>query len=86
MSATYNRSAIMQAAHWTAKWRVASVGGSYREHFKRALSYEWKRAKEAKLRHEQNIGLPIRSCLADAPSRRNYFTRGHARIAHIIAA
>ena len=48
MSATFNRSRIMQAAHATAKWRVASVGGSYREWFAKALRTEWKRAKEGK--------------------------------------
>ena len=57
MSATYNRSRIMQAAHATAKRRIASVGGSYREWFGKALRVEWKRAKEAKERREQNVGL-----------------------------
>ena len=33
MSATFNRSAIMKAAHFTARWRRANVGGSYRELF-----------------------------------------------------
>ena len=66
MSATFNLSRIMQAAHATAKWRVASVGGIYREWFTKALRTEWKRAKEAKARREQNVGLPIGSCIADA--------------------
>ena len=59
----------MQAAHATAKWRIASVGGSYHEWFAKALRTEWKRAKEAKARREQNVGLPIGSCVADAPVR-----------------
>jgi hypothetical protein len=66
MSAKFNRSRMMQAAHATAKWRVARVGGSYREWVAKALRTEWKRAKEARARGEQNIGLPLRSCLADA--------------------
>ncbi len=61
----FNRSRIMQAARATAKWRIASVGGSYREWFAKALRIEWKRAKEARARREQNIGLPLRSCPAD---------------------
>ena len=68
MSATFNRSRIMQAAHATAKRQIASVGGSYREWFAKALRTEWKRAKEAKARREQNIGLPLRSCPADEPA------------------
>ena len=65
---TFNLSRIMQAAHATAKWRVASVGGSYREWFASALRTEWKRAKESRARREQNIGLPLRSCPADEPA------------------
>jgi hypothetical protein len=71
-SATFNRSRIMRAAHATAKWRVASVGGSYREWFAKALSFEWKKAKGAHLRDESNIGLPLRTCAADAPVARTH--------------
>lgn len=66
----FNRAAIMKAAHFTAKWRVATVGGSYREWFAKALAYEWRRAKVAIARVESNLGLPIRSCPADAPAFR----------------
>lgn len=77
---TFNRSAILKAAHFTAKWRVASVGGSYRKWLGEALAHEWKKASDAKTRRERaalndrlnielNTGLPIRSCPADAPAR-----------------
>ena len=68
MSFTYSRTAIMKAAHFMARWRVATVGGSYREWFAKALVAEWEKAKAARLRLEQNTGLPIRSCFADAPA------------------
>lgn len=70
MSATFNRSAIMKAAHFTARWRVQSVGGSYREWFAKALASEWKKAKAVRLREESNVGLPVRSCFADRPAPR----------------
>jgi hypothetical protein len=84
---TFDRKAIMQAAHFMARWRVASCGGSYREWFAKALRTEWKRAGEAKARHEQNVGLPIRTCFADKPAYvRRFPLRGNATIAHMIAA
>ncbi len=61
MSAAYDRSAIMKAAHFTARWRVQSVGGSYREWLAKALASKWKKAKGALLRAESNVGLPVRS-------------------------
>jgi hypothetical protein len=70
MSATFDRAAILKAAHFMARYRVATVGGAYREWFAKSLAYEWKKAKAARLREESNIGLPIRSCLADAPAAR----------------
>jgi hypothetical protein len=84
MTITFDRKAIMQAAHFMARWRVACVGGSYREWFAKALKTEWKRAREAKARHEQNVGLPLRTCFADKPRR--FPLRGNATIAHMIAA
>ena len=84
--AAYNRKAIMQVAHATPKWRVASVGGAYREWFAKALAYEWKKSKATRLPHEQNIGLPIRTCLADALGSRRVILRGSARTAHLTAA
>jgi hypothetical protein len=81
----FNRSAIMKAAHFTAKWRVASVGGSYRKWFAQALAHEWKKAKANRLRRESNLGLPIRSCLADRPAHR-LFTRESGRLAYSFAA
>ena len=90
MSAAYDRSAIMKAAHFMARWRVASVGGSYREWFARALSSEWKKAKAARCAMEHNIGLPLRSCAADRlaprfPLRRLYTTHS-GRVAGYFAA
>lgn len=90
MSATFDRSAIMKAAHFWARWRLQSVGGSYREWFAKALASEWKKAKAARLREESNIGLPVRSCLADRhaprlPLRRLYTTHS-GRIAGSFAA
>ena len=55
----------MKAAHFTARWRVQSVGGSYREWFAKALASEWKKARAARLREESNVGLPVRTCFAD---------------------
>jgi len=81
-----NRKALMQAAHATAKWRVLSVGGAYRVWFATALAYEWKKSNATRLRHEQNVDLPIRTCLADAPGSRRVILRGNARTAHLIAA
>lgn len=90
MSSAYDRSAIMKAAHFTARWRVQSVGGSYREWFAKALSAEWKKAKAARARFEQNIGLPLRSCFADrlAPRfpLRPFYTTHSGRLAGYFAA
>ncbi len=85
MSAAYDRAAIMKAAHFTARWRVQSVGGSYWEWFAKALASEWKKAKAARLREESNFGLPVRSCFADrhAPhlSLRRLYTTHYGRLA-----
>ena len=67
MSFAYNRAEILKAAHFMTRWRLASAKGSYRETFARELAAQWKKAKAARARFEQNTGLPIRSCLADAP-------------------
>jgi len=76
MSATFNRKAIMEAAHFVARWREGN-GKTYRERFAEALRYEWKQAKARTARREWNkatlldcaLGLPERSCPADAPAR-----------------
>ena len=90
MTATYDRSAIMKAAHFMARWRVQSVGGSYQEWFAKALSAEWKKAKAAHARFEQNIGLPLRSCPADRPAprfpMRRLYTTHSGRVAGYFAA
>lgn len=90
MSAAYDRSAIVQAAHFTARWRVQSVGGSYREWFAKALASEWKKAKAARMREESNIGLPVRSCFADRPAPRlplrRLYTTHSGRLAGSFAA
>ena len=90
MSAAYDRFAIMRAAHFTTRWRIQSVGGSYREWFAKALASEWKKAKAARLRDESNIGLPVRSCLADRSashlSLRRLYTTYSCRLAGSFAA
>ncbi|WP_292530445.1 hypothetical protein [Methylocystis sp.] len=90
MPSTFDRSAIMRAAHFTARWRVQSVGGSYREWFAKALASEWKKAKAARLREESNVGLPVRSCFADRPAPRmplcRLYTTHSGRIAGAFAA
>jgi hypothetical protein len=68
-SATYNRKAIMDRAHFMARWREGN-GKTYRARFVEALRYEWKMAKAAQGRLECALGLPIRSCFADAPARK----------------
>jgi hypothetical protein len=90
MSSAFDRAAIMKAAHFTARWRVQSVGGSYREWFAKALASEWKKAKAARVRDESNIGLPVRSCFADLPAPRlplrRLYTTHSGRIAGSFAA
>lgn len=73
--ATYNRKAILKAAHFLARWREEN-GKPYRERFAEALRYEWKQAKERAAWREWSkasrldcaLGLPVRSCQADASS------------------
>ena len=86
MSAAYDRSAIMKAAHFTARWRVQSVGGSYREWLAKALASEWKKAKGARLRAESNVGLPVRSCFADRMPLCRLYTTHSGRLAGSFAA
>ena len=77
MPAKFDRSRIMAEAHFMARWRVNTVGGSYRAWFAKALASEWRKAKEraerrewnAASRLESNLGLPLRSCPIDAASR-----------------
>ncbi len=69
MSTTFNRKAIMDRAHFMARWREGN-GKTYRARFAEALRYEWKMAKAAQRRLECALGLPIRSCAADAPARK----------------
>jgi hypothetical protein len=80
MSTTFNRKAIMEAAHFMARWREGN-GKTYRERFAEALRYEWKQAKARAARREWNkataidcaLGLPVRSCPADATPRHGVF-------------
>ncbi|TLG77792.1 hypothetical protein [Methylocystis sp. B8] len=87
---SFDRSAIMKAAHFTARWRVQSVGGSYRQWFAKALAAEWKKAKAARLRNESNIGLPVRTCFADGQQQRlplcRLYTTHSGRLAGSFAA
>ena len=68
-SATFDRKAIMDRAHFMARWREGN-GKTYRARFAEALRYEWKKAKAAQDRLECALGLPIRSCPADAAARK----------------
>jgi hypothetical protein len=52
-----------------ARWREGN-GKTYRARFAEALRYEWKMAKAAQGHLECALGLPIRSCFADAPARK----------------
>jgi hypothetical protein len=68
MPAKINKAAMFRRAHEIARWRVMSVGKSvkpYRAWFADALRSEYRKARNAQLREEQNIGLPLRSCRAD---------------------
>jgi hypothetical protein len=95
MSSAFNRSTIMARAHFMARWRECN-GKSYRERFADALRYEWKKAKAAHAHLECALGLPLRSCPADAKPRagtfagvspaRRLFTRHSGRIAGSFAA
>jgi hypothetical protein len=67
--AAYTRKAIMANAHFMARWREGN-GKTYRARFAEALRYEWKKAKAAHSRLECALGLPIRSCPADAATRK----------------
>jgi hypothetical protein len=76
-STTFDRKAIMDRAHFMARWREGN-GKTYRERFAEALRYEWKQAKARTVRREWSkatvldcaLGLPIRSCPADAAIRK----------------
>jgi hypothetical protein len=80
MSATFNRKAIMEAAHFMARWREGN-GKTYRERLAEALRYEWKEVKERAARREWNkatvldcaLGLPVGSCPVDAKPRHGVF-------------
>ena len=104
MSTKFDRARIMAEAHFMARWRVNTVGGSYRAWFAKTLAAEWRKAKERAERREwnkatvleSNLGLPLRSCLADAAPRSGafagvlpasrLFTRHSGRIAGSFAA
>lgn len=85
MSTTFNRSEILKAAHFMTRWRLASAKGSYREVFARELAAQWKKAKAARARHEQNIGLPIRTCRADYAPRPVSYMRSSSYVARAFA-
>ena len=87
MSAAYDRSAIMKAAHFTARWRVQSVGGSYREWFAKALCLgmeEGQGGSHARGKQHRAAGPlllrgPSRASHASMPSLHHAF-RPHRRI------
>jgi hypothetical protein len=83
MSVPYNRAEILKAAHFMRRWRLATARGAYREIFARELAAEWKKAKAARARLEQNTGLPVRTCPADVtprPMRPTFRQYGSARL------
>jgi hypothetical protein len=69
MTAKMDKAAIFRRAHEIARWRVMSVGKAvkpYRAWFAEALRSEYRKARNAQLREEQNLnGLPLASCRAD---------------------
>jgi hypothetical protein len=73
----------MRAAHFTAKWRVLTVGGAYRDWFAKALSHEWRKARDAKVWREQNTGAAMLSF----PSSRQHarLNMRNANIAYLVA-
>lgn len=82
MSAKLDRARLMKEAHFMARWRVNTVGGSYRAWFAKTLAAEWRKAKERAERREwdkataleSNLGLPLRTCAADAAPRSGAFS------------
>jgi hypothetical protein len=83
-SAPFDRKEIMRAAHFTAKWRVLTVGGAYRDWFAKALSHEWRKAHDAKAWRERNAGAEILSF----PSSRQHsrLNMRNANIAYLVAS
>ncbi len=84
MSSTpFDRKEIMRAAHFTTKWRVLTVGGAYRDWFAKALSQEWRKAREAKAWRERNTGAAI---LSFPPNRQHgRINTRNANIAYLVA-
>jgi len=80
----FDRKGIMRAAHFTAKWRVLTVGGTYRDWFAKALSHEWKKARDAKTWRERNTG----AAMLPFPSsrQRGRLNMRNANIAYLVAS
>jgi hypothetical protein len=81
-----DRAAIMQKAHSRTRammkvpaYRVPGYRALFAEALKRAWSEATADRREA-ARLEQNTGLPLRSCLADAPARPRAMQFGSLRI------
>ena len=82
-SSPFDRKEIMRATHFTAKWRVLTVGGAYRDWFAKALSHEWRKARDAKAWRERNTGAAI---LSFPPSRQHArINMRNANIAYLVA-
>ena len=83
-STSFDRKEIMIAAHFTAKWRVLTVGGAYRDWFAKALSHEWRKARNAKTWRERNTGA---ANLSFPPSRQHArLNMRNANIAYLVAS
>lgn len=81
-----DRAAIMQKAHsrTRAMMRVPAYRApGYRALFAAALKRAWSEAtadRREAARLEQNTGMPLRSCLADAPARPRAMQFGSASV------
>lgn len=73
----------MNAARFSIRYRFLTVGGSLSAMVRPRLAAEWKKAKAARARFEQDVGLPVRSCRADMTPRA-YRMRGNGNIAHLM--
>jgi hypothetical protein len=86
MPATFDRAAVMQKAHSRTRAMMkvpAYRGAGYRALFAAALKRAWSEAtadRREMARHESNLGLPLRSCLADAPTRPHAIRFGSMRV------
>lgn len=81
-----DRAAVMRKAHARTRAMMTVPAyrlAGYRALFAAALKRAWSEAtadRREAARLEQNTGLPLRSCLADAPARPQAMQFGSARV------